>query len=146
MKRDHIGVAFDDKGHTRGSHRGLRLVKAVEHFGLVEERRFTGVEVFWLTRADNAAAERDALALHIVDGKHGAVEETILRAEVVAASHGHIRFDHLRFAEPQRRKMRHPAAAFPAQTPSSTFSARSHPDRAPKDNRALPALRVKDRA
>lgn len=50
VKRDHIGVAFDDKGHTRGSHRGLRLVKAVEHFGLVEERRFTGVEVFWLTR------------------------------------------------------------------------------------------------
>lgn len=48
VKRDHIGVAFNDEGYTRGSHRGLRLVKTVEHFRLVEERRFTGVKVFRL--------------------------------------------------------------------------------------------------
>ena len=111
----------------------------------MEERRFTGVEVFWLTRADNAAAERDALALHIVDGKHGAVEEAILRAKLLrllTATFASTISASLNPSEERCVTNRR----FPAQTPSSTFSARSLPDRVRKDSRALPALRMKDRA
>ena len=84
VKRYDVGIAFHHNGIARSSHGGFRLVKAVEHRGFMEQRRFLGIQVLRLTIADNAPAKCYAIPLYIANGKHNAVVEPVAHAAVIA--------------------------------------------------------------
>ena len=77
VQRDDVGVALHHDGAAGGGHASLRLIKPVEHLGLVEQRRFLGVQVLRLAGADDAAPEGHAVALGVEDGEHHALVEAV---------------------------------------------------------------------
>ena len=106
MKRYDIGIAFHHNGIARSSHSGFRLVKAVEHRGLMEQRCFLGIQVLRLTIADNAPAKCYAIPLHIANGKHDAVVESIAHTSVIAPQ-SNVCFHHFIGRETLRAQMAH---------------------------------------
>ena len=106
VQRDYVGVALHDDRGARGRHGRLRLVEAVEHVRLVEEGRLLRVEVFRLAVADDATAERYALALRIEYREHHAVVEPVVHTAVVAL-HGDVGLNHLFVLEALRGQVAH---------------------------------------
>ena len=110
VKRDDIGVAFAHDGDAARRHGDFRLVEAVEHLRLVEQWRLLGIEVFRLPLPDDAPAERNAVARHIVYGEHDAVVETVAQL-ALGITAAYVRLDHLVGLETLRRKMARKHAA-----------------------------------
>ena len=110
VKRDDIGVSFAHDGHATRCHGDFRLVKAIEYLRLVEQRRLLGVEVFRLPLPDDAPAERDAVARHVVYREHDAVVETVAQL-ALGITAAHVSLDHLVGLKAFRRKMAREHAA-----------------------------------
>ena len=110
VKRDDIGVSFAHDSDAARCHGDFRLIKAIEHLRLVEQRRLLGVEVFWLPLPDDAPAERDAVARHVVYGEHDAVVETIAQL-ALGVTAAYVRLDHFVGLKTFRRKMARELAA-----------------------------------
>ena len=110
VQRDDVGVALHHDGAAGGGHASLRLIKPVEHLGLVEQRRFLGVQVLRLAGADDAAPEGHAVALGVEDGEHHALVEAVAH-RAPAPIEGHVGADHLIGFEAQGRQVPHERAA-----------------------------------
>ena len=71
----------------------------------MEDRGISRVQVLRFALTDNAPTERDAIAAHVVDGKHDAVEETVVNP--LRATHRNVGIDHFLVGVAQGAKMRY---------------------------------------
>ena len=93
VKGDNVGVPFDHDGIAGAGHARFCLIEGKQHLRLMENGRIARVQVFWLSLTDNAPAEGDAVAAHVVDGEHNAIEETVVHP--LLAAHRNVGIDHL---------------------------------------------------
>ena len=100
VERDHVHIAFDHDQPPGSAAGRAGAVEIVERAALVEEDGLRRVQIFWLARAEDAAAEADHAAARIADRDHQPPAEAVVA--VLPALLGldqHAGFDQLVLAE-----------------------------------------------
>ena len=85
---DRIHVAFHQDDPVLFADRLLGPMQVVKHVALLIYRRFRRIQVLGIILGrQRAPAKTDDLARFVVDGKHQAVAEAVVKAAVVALAH-----------------------------------------------------------